>query len=344
MLLARGRTWAAVRGGADEDGADAAAFLESEAATIPAQIADECSKLAAAAAAAAPTPTLGKGEEVGGDDDDAMAIDTFVERTDALEPPAPREYDLNSFELLRSADVFEGFDGAGGQRPPAPLGFPVWSQRFAKCRVAHGSLLPLLELHSIASQMTLLEVVSTRLARVSLASTVESTPLTKEATRARLTADELAAAARGLSFGRRRRAPRDPVSISRRTGSLLWLARADGGDDRLAESIPSLAHAPRSVVARLGVGRRPRRNPSRAPAQTSRETVRDGRFLRERFRIAGRRTRRRPGTPRAGPSAASAPPQPSSPSPSSRPTGAWTAWRRDRRGRFSSGWRLERSA
>ena len=51
-----------VRGGAEEDGADAAAFLESEAATIPAQIADECSKLAAAAAAAAPTPTLGKGE------------------------------------------------------------------------------------------------------------------------------------------------------------------------------------------------------------------------------------------------------------------------------------------
>ena len=231
-----------VRGGADEDGADAAAFLESEAATIPAQIADECSKLAAAAAAAAaPTPTLGKGEEVGGDDDDAMAIDTFVERTDALEPPAPREYDLNSFELLRSADVFEGFDGAGGQRPPAPLGFPVWSQRFAKCRVAHGSLLPLLELHSIASQMTLLEVVSTRLARVSLASTVESTPQTKEATRARLTADELAAAARGLSFGVAA-APRDPADFVAHR-HLLWLARADGGDDRLAESIPSLAHA-----------------------------------------------------------------------------------------------------
>ena len=230
-----------VRGGAEEDGADAAAFLESEAATIPAQIADECSKLAAAAAAAAPTPTLGKRED-GGDDDDAMAIDTFVERTDAPTPPAPREYDLNSFELLRSADVFEGFDSAGGQKPPAPLGFPVWSQRFAKCRVAHGSLLPLLELHSIASQMTLLEIVSTRLARVSLAATVDgSTPQTKEATRARLTADELAAAARGLSFGVAA-APRDPADFVAHR-HLLWLARADGGDDRLAESLPSLAHA-----------------------------------------------------------------------------------------------------
>ena len=51
--------------------------------------------------------------------------------------------------------------------------------------------------------MTLLEIVSTRLARVSLAATVDgSTPQTKEATHAPpLAADELAAAARGLSFG-----------------------------------------------------------------------------------------------------------------------------------------------
>ena len=337
----RGRTWAAGYGVAPTRTARTRGrFSRERNATIPAQIADECSKLAAAAAAAAaPTPTLGKGEEVGGGDD-AMAVDTFVRTDRRARTPAPREYDLNSFSFSGPPTCSRGSTAPEESETPAPLGFPVWSQRFAKCRVAHGSLLPLLELHSIASQMTLLEVVSTRLARVSLASTVESTPLTKETTRARLTADELAAAARSLSFGVAA-APRDPADFAAHR-HLLWLARADSGDDRLAESVPSPRARDVEVVARLGVGgvldEIPAALQPKLRAKRS-ETVSPRRF---RSRVDARGGVLEHAA--RGPVAASAPPQPSSPSPSSRPTGAWTAWRRDRRGRFSSGWRLERSA
>ena len=236
-----------VRSGAEED-TDAAAFLETEAASIPAQIADECSKLAAAATAPkaqAATPLVGSG-----DDENAMAIDTVEQTDDAVAPPAPREYDMNSAELLRSADVFEGVNGAGGQKPPAPLGFPVWSQKYAKCRIAHESLLPLLELHSLASQVSLLEAMSARVARVSLAS-VDSDGYSKYVDHA-LTGEELGAAARGLAFGLAS-APRDPADFVAHR-HLLWLAGSsiDAGSDmgtdtsegdKLASSLPSLAHA-----------------------------------------------------------------------------------------------------
>mmetsp|Transcript_6102 Transcript_6102/g.23513 ORF Transcript_6102/g.23513 Transcript_6102/m.23513 type:complete len:440 (-) Transcript_6102:1350-2669(-) len=86
----------------------------------------------------------------------------------------------------------------------------------------------------------------------------------------------------GLIFRRRRRAPR---SRRFRGAPAPPLARESRRRER--RSPRGVAPVPRArdveVVARLGVGRRPRRNPRRAPAQTSSETVRDGRFLREGF-------------------------------------------------------------
>ena len=104
----------------------------------------------------------------------------------------------------------------------------------------------------------------------------------------------------GLILWRRRRAPR---SRRFRGAPAPPLARESR---RRRRSPRGVAPVPRArdveVVARLGLGRRPRRNPSRAPAQVSFETVRDGRFLRERFRsrvdarggVLERRARARP--------------------------------------------------
>ena len=181
-------------GGRDEDENDAASFLENEAGSIPAQLALECSKLAAAAAVSEPASAavlrrLGGGDENDNEDDNnhgvgaivisaAMDVDggddstAAAAATSAVPRAPPPEYEIPALDLLRSADVLENGAGiisgsgpaAAGARALPPLGFPVWSQKWTACRAAHAALLPLLELHSLASQPPLLAALSSRVA------------------------------------------------------------------------------------------------------------------------------------------------------------------------------------
>ena len=115
-------------------GADAAAFLEQEAGSIPLMLAEECGKMAATFAIAAPAK-LGAG---GGDGDgNAMAMmDADNENgnddgTPAKPPPPPADFEIPQTDIMRAADLVDAATaGPAGVRALPPLGFPVWSQRW----------------------------------------------------------------------------------------------------------------------------------------------------------------------------------------------------------------------
>lgn len=255
-----------VSGGASAH-TDAAAFLENEAGSIPAQLALECAKLAAAATL--PKPSLRPLHASGEDDVSAMATDEADEGSGdgalAVMPaqPPPPEYEISATDLLRSADVLE--NGAGvisvpavaGARALPPLGFPVWSQKWSACRAAHGALLPLLELHSVASQPALLAALSSRVVALAAAAFVHDAPtlgLGRDVLSTPLTLAEVRDAAAGLSFGIAA-APRDPADFAAHR-HLLWLhaddeqaasrraSAASGGasSSQVAAALPSLVH------------------------------------------------------------------------------------------------------
>ena len=136
--------------------------MEREAGSIPAQLAAECRVVAAAAKV---SETKGAGEEtakdVGADGSSAGADGSSavaIAGSSASEP-VPPEYSLPATNLLRSLDALE----RPGRSVP-PLGFPAWSLRWPAAAAAHASLMPLLELHSVATQPALLAKLTRRVA------------------------------------------------------------------------------------------------------------------------------------------------------------------------------------
>ena len=153
--------------GARAADADAAAFLEREAGSIPARLAAECRVVAAAAKV---SETKGAGEETakdvgadgssaGADGSSAAIADSIAIAGSSASEPVPPEYSLPATNLLRSLDALE----RPGRSVP-PLGFPAWSLRWPAAAAAHASLMPLLELHSVATQPALLAKLTRRVA------------------------------------------------------------------------------------------------------------------------------------------------------------------------------------
>ena len=145
--------------GARAADADAAAFLEREAGSIPAQLAAECRVVAAAAKVSETKGETAKdvgadGSSAGADGSSAVAI-----AGSSASEPVPPEYSLPATNLLRSLDALE----RPGRSVP-PLGFPAWSLRWPAAAAAHASLMPLLELHSVATQPALLAKLTRRVA------------------------------------------------------------------------------------------------------------------------------------------------------------------------------------
>ena len=101
----------------------------------------------------------------------------------------------------------------------------MWSQRWPGCRAAHAALLPLLELHSVASQTPLLAALSMRVTALAAAAVAGDsvdvrTPGALAAASEPLSADEVMQAAVGLAFGIAA-APRDPADFTAHR-HLLW--------------------------------------------------------------------------------------------------------------------------
>jgi len=213
-------------------GSDASAFLEREAGAIPSTLAKECFALAEAGRALREPETQDTAfsvEDTPQDDDTAMAVTsspvdgvetdgTDVHKTQYV-PPA---YSLPSNALLRSADQTEvtsqisksGTQQNSPTRGP-PLGFPAWSRKWPICAAAHDALMPLLEVHSVATQFSVLtDLMGLVVSGVCQGADKQPSSSPSQAA--------LLAIAAGLKFGVEN-SPRDPADFMAHR-HVLWLA------------------------------------------------------------------------------------------------------------------------
>ena len=260
--------------------------MEREAGSIPAQLAAECRVVAAAAKVSETKGETAKdvgadGSSAGADGSSAGADGSSAAIADSgrhrrflrLRNRSHPSYSLPATNLLRSLDALE----RPGRSVP-PLGFPAWSLRWPAAAAAHASLMPLLELHSVATQPALLAKLTRRVA-LRAAEEARKTGRTNEEKEteedehlqtfqnvsdpddAEAVTAIVEAASSGMAFGVAA-APRDPSDFAAHR-HVLWLLADDPSGERDAPTprvrggVASRAGGERvAIVARVVLGRR----------------------------------------------------------------------------------------